>query len=237
MAALQTSQKPTQSKASERGFIDRIAEAALYLDQNRSLVYGVLGGIVVLGLAIAGYAYYINQQQAEAERMLAQIVRTYELGNYQEALDGTDGRMGLTAIADEYGGTQAGNLATFYAADALYRLEEYDRALTYYQQYEKDSDLFGASALAAEAAIYENQDQFQQAAETYEEAADLYESSVTTPLYLLNAGRAYMTLGDFESARRVLERVGADYPESAQAAEAEFVLARVKAMQAAQGGS
>src|SRR5690606_17436511 len=94
-------------------------------------------------------------------------------------------------IADEYGSTDAGNLARFYAADALFRLGEYDRALEYFRKYDEDDGLIGASAIAGEAAIRENKGEYEAAGDLYRRAALHYENELRSPEYLLQAARAY----------------------------------------------
>lgn len=232
MSALKTPQKTSKrQELRQDSIVTLYAKAWMFYEENRNVVYGALAGLVALALAIAGYAYYQTQQQEQAQQQLARIVTTYEQGSYQQALDGTAETLGLLEIADEYGSTQAGNLATFYAADALYRLGEYDRALTYFQQFDKTDDLIGASALAAEAAIYETQDDFAAAAEHYQEAANQFESDLTTPRYLMDAGRAYAEAGNFEEALEVYQTIQEDYPESEQAQNVERYIAQARAQQ------
>ncbi|PSQ66424.1 MAG: hypothetical protein BRD32_02675, partial [Bacteroidetes bacterium QH_2_64_74] len=156
------------------------------------------------------------------------ILPVYEQGKYQQALDGTGDQAGLLTIADNYSNTDAGNLATFYAANALYRLEEYDRARTYFQRFEKEQDFLGASAFAAQAAIQENKGSLQEAAELYEQAASQYENKLTAPRYLLNAGQAYEEAGQYEAAMDAYQRIQEEYPESDQATKAEQYRARAE---------
>lgn len=234
MSALKTSQQKASSRKELRE--DRIvtlyAKAWMFFDENRTLVYGALAGLVVLVLAVVGYVFYHNQQQVEAERLLAQGVRTYEQGSYREALEGAGATPGLLAIADDYGSTRAGNLATYYAADALYRLGEYDRALEYFRAFEKDEDFLGASALAAQAAIHANREEFSRAAELYLEAAEQFENTLTSPQYLLSAGQAYEEAGNFEAALSAYERIEEEYPDSDEAQDIGRYLARARAKQA-----
>ncbi len=146
-------------------FITFFARAWGFFDRNRTLTYGLLAGLVVLILLGIGYAYYHNQQQEEAQQRLGAIISVYESGNYQAALEGTGGQMGLLEIAEAYGRTQAGNLATFYAADALYQPGEYDRALTLFEAFDEEENLLGAAALAGVAAVYENREGYEEAAQ------------------------------------------------------------------------
>jgi tetratricopeptide (TPR) repeat protein len=187
---------------------------------------------VLLAAGVVGYLYYQTQQQAAAEQDLARIVRTYEQGSYQAALDGTGNAMGLLAISDNYSGTQAGNLATYYAADALYRLGEYDRALELFQEYDATEDLIGASALAAQAAIYANRGEFDRAASLYVDAAEQYPNSLTTPKYLMSAGKAHEEAGDYAAAINAYQRIEDEYSESSFAQQAPRYIARAEARQA-----
>lgn len=207
------------------------ARAWEFFDQNRTLVYGALAGLVVLVLAVIGYVLYQNQQGEEAEQHLAQIIGIYEDGSFQEALDGTVDMLGLLEIADEYGRTRAGNLAHFYAADALYRLGEIDRALEHFRAFDAESDFIGASAVAGQAAVHEDREEFERAGELYRRAASLYENPLSTPQYLLSAGRAYELAGRYDDAREVYEEVRDEYPDSESAANIEAYIARAAAKQ------
>jgi len=208
------------------------AKAWLFFEENRTLVFGALVGLVLLAAGVVGYLYYQTQQQAAAEQDLARIVRTYEQGSYQAALDGTGDAMGLLAISDNYSGTQAGNLATYYAADALYRLGEYDRALELFQEYDATEDFIGASALAAQAAIYANRGEFDRAASLYVDAAEQYPNSLTTPKYLMSAGKAHEEAGDYAAAINAYQRIEDEYSESGFAQQAPRYIARAEARQA-----
>jgi len=235
MSALKTSQsKDTSSRKELRE--DRIvtlyAKAWMFFDENRNLVYAGLAGLGLLMVGIAGYVYYQSQQQAEAEELLAQVARTYEQGRYREALEGTGNAQGLLAIAENYGSTQAGNLATYYAADALYRLGEYDRALELFRDFEKTDDFIGASAYAAQAAIHETRSEYEEAAALYQQAAEQFPNSLTTPKYMIDAGQALEEAGDFDAAVAMYERVDAEYADSEPAQDVPRYIARARAKQA-----
>ena len=205
------------------------ARAWNFFDKHRRAVYGGLAALVLLVVLGVAYTVYQNQQGEEARRLLGEVIGLYEQGNYQAALSGTGQVVGLQQIADEYGGSQAGNLARFYAADALYQLGEYDRALEYYQAFDKEENLLGASAYAGEAAIYENQENYEQAGERYEQAALFYANDVTSPEYLLYAGQAYEEAGAFQQAREAYQMINDRYPESQEAQQVDMYLARLEA--------
>ncbi len=205
------------------------AKAWGFFDQNRGLVLGILGGLGVLVLLVVAYTFYQKNQEQKAQELLATAVAPYEAGNYRAALDGADGKAGLLALADDYGRTSAGNMAAFYAADALFRLGEYDRALQYFGDFDKDENLIGASALAGEAAVYESKKEFKRAGDLYKEAALFFEADLTSPQYLLSAGNAYEQAGAFDAAREAYNEVKERFPESSAAEGVDFYLARIDA--------
>jgi len=234
MTALKTPEKTSRrQELRQNKLVELYGRLLLLYEEHRQLVYGLGIGLIALILAVPGYVYYQQQRAAEANQMLGRILPTYEQGNYQQALEGTGQQAGLLTIADEYDGTDAGNLAAFYAASALYEQEAYDRALEYFQQFDKGTDYIGASAYAAEAAIYETRGSYEQAAARYEQAAEHYPNEMTAPRYLIEAGQAYEDAGNYEAAEQAYQRVKEEYPESTEATEADRYLARVRARQAA----
>lgn len=239
MAALKTPEKKTSRRQELRQniFVDLYARALLFYEEYRSVAQGIGVGLVVLLLAVPGYLYYQQQQQEVANEKLGQILPVYEQQNYQRALEGSGEQAGLVAIAREYSGTEAGNLAAFYAGNALYQRGEYDRALSYFQQFEKARTFIGASAYAAQAAIQENKGNFARAGALYEQAADQYDNKLTAPRYLLSAGQAYEEAGQYADAVTLYERIQEDYPESSQASEAERYHARAKVRQGSAAAS
>jgi tetratricopeptide (TPR) repeat protein len=62
----------------------------------------------------------------------------------------------------------------------------------------------------------------------YVEAYEADENDFTTPLYLWKAGLVYESLGQYENAVAVYERIEADYPESRQAQSIVGVIPALK---------
>lgn len=205
------------------------AKAWAFFNDNRMLVYGILAGLVLVVLGIVGYVFMQAQRGEQAQVLLGNVIPVYEQGNYQAALDGIETGPGLLEIADEYGGSDAGNLAHYYAADALFRLGRYDEALDHFEEYEKAENLVGASALAGEAAIYEVKGDYERAGDLYRRAAYLFENEITSPEYLLQAGQAYEEAGAYDEALEAYETITADFPESSLASGIDFYTARVRA--------
>ena len=201
------------------------ARAIDFFENNRNLVYGILGGIVLVAALIVGWNWNQANRNETALSEMAEAVRQYEAGSYQASLDGDISFTGLLDVVDQYGGTASGNLAKFYAADALFRTGNMDQALELFEDYNKEADYIGASAFAGEAAIHELKGDNSRAGDLYMRAANVFKSDITSPMYLSRAARAYESAGETNDAVGALEAIQDDYPDSQVARNVEFRLA------------
>ena len=222
-------EKSKRQELREDRLVTLYARSWAFYDENKNLVIGGLIAFLALIVLVIGYFVYQHQQQQEAEEHLARIISVYERGDYEQALQGTGDRLGLIDISEQYGRTRSGNLATYYAADSYYRLDQYEEALEFFSRYSKDRDLLGASAIAAEASIFEDQDDFEEAGDRYRRAATFYESEATSPGYLLQSGRAYEAAGLYDRALDSYQMIRDDFPGTPEYEEVEEHIARAEA--------
>lgn len=201
----------------------------LYEKYRNFLIGGAIGVLVLIFVGI-GYGFYSQTQSRKASEMLGAVVRVYEQGQFRQALDGDGTRPGLREIADRYGRSPDGNLARFYAADALYRLGDADEALTFFRRYKKGEDYIGASAYAGEAAILEDRGEVARAGALYERAASSFKNALTSPEYLLGAARSYEAAGTYDKARSAYERIREEYGETPAAQTVEVLIARLETL-------
>lgn len=112
--------------------LDRTAlNMELFLEKNAKAI-GIVIGIVVL--AALGYFAYIklivDPKSDQALKEMVTAERLFEQDSIGQALNGSKGSyMGLQQIVDEYGNTDAGNLAKLKAGVAYYKLGDYTTAI------------------------------------------------------------------------------------------------------------
>lgn len=198
-------------------------------ENNRQAVIVAGASVLAVILLTMGWNWYQGNRNDQALSEMAEAVRLYEAGSFQAALDGDVSFLGLMDVVDSYGGTASGNLARFYAADALFRTGDLESALEMFESYSKGNDYIGASAFAGEAAIHETQGNHERAGDLYMRAANVYSSDITSPMYLSNAARAYTAAGSTGDAIDALEMIQNDYPDSQAARSVEFKLAKLQA--------
>jgi hypothetical protein len=68
---------------------------------------------------------------------------------YKLSLNGSEGKFGFIKIADEYSGTDAGNLANYYAGMAYLNTGKYNEAIDYLNKFKSDDIVLSGLATGA----------------------------------------------------------------------------------------
>lgn len=223
----------THNELREDQLQSAVAESSIFFEEHKTTLIAVIVGVLVLAAAIIGWRVWQSKKSVEGQQLLGSAIALYESGNYRSALDGTDTTPGLTEIANDFGGA-TGEQARFLAADAHFRLGEYDEALALFEDYDGDG-LLAASALAGQAAVHEQKGDNARAGALYREAATSFDSPASTPRYYLDAARTFAAAGDAPAAEAALQAVIDDYADSPEAVTAQTELGRVAAQASAVG--
>jgi tetratricopeptide (TPR) repeat protein len=190
---------------------------------NKAVVWGSgIGFILVIGLII-GYFIYTAQQQSEAEVLLGTAEQYLMQGEYERALYGDEDAftLGFVQIADNYGRTNSGNLANYYAAIVYYELDQFEEALSYIERFNPPRGIMGVGPQSLYAVILSELGEHEAAAEKFIEAAFWDENESTTPYNLLEAAISYETIGEYEIAIEQLDIIIDQYADSPIVTEAE----------------
>jgi len=197
-----------------------------WIEKNSKVLFGTLVTIVVVFLAFLGYNQYIvAPNELEASNELA-FPRKY----FDEAatagsgidsllnlgLEGADGRYGFLDIADSYSGTDAGNLANYYAGVSYLQMKQYDKAIEYLSKFDSDDEMLGPVSLGAIGDAFADINQQEDALEYYEKAANKKANDFTTPLFLYKAGQTAMLLENYSKAEQLFTKIKESYPKSDQ---------------------
>jgi len=194
-----------------------------YYEQNKAKVIGAGVGLVLLVGLIIGFFIYSGQQETEAQNLLGIAEEQFMRGNFEVALYGDDDdlTLGFAQIANNYGRTNAGNLATYYAAVSEFELGNYEEALERIKKFDVPRGIVGVAPISLHAIILSELDRYEDAARMYVRAAEWNENSSTTPYNLMEAANAFREAGNNQRAREIAERIVNDYPNSQQATEAK----------------
>jgi TolA-binding protein len=183
---------------------------------------------------VAGTWWYISRQKTNNETASAKLgsVFSYVDNNqYQIAIDGIPERKitGLKSIVDEYGGTDAGNTARFYLANAYFQLGKYDEALNHFEDFSPKESYLAVSRLAGIAGCYEAKGEYENAAENFEKASVSYPKDVDAAENMNNAANNFMLAGKNERALDLFKKLKKEYPTTQFARDADRYIARLSA--------
>ncbi len=201
-----------------------------FVKKNKSTLLGVFAAIAAI--VVAGFLYYNYRttQTQEARNAMFQAVYYFEQDSLNKALNGDGQYKGLLAVADEYSGTDAGNLANFYAGVALLKDGKFAEAQQHLEEFESDDYLLQARAysLIGDALLEQNKNK--EAADQYVKAANHKSNEQFSPQYLMKAGVAYETDNNYKAAVEVYDRIIKEFVTAAEVNDAKKYKARAEAL-------
>lgn len=207
---------------------DRLSQSEDFVKKNKSKLLGVF--IAIAAVVVAGFLYYNyrSTQNVEAQNAMFQAVYYFEADSLSKALNGDGQNAGLLEIADEYGSTDAGNLANLYAGTALLKQGEYAKAVDYLKAFESEDYLLQARAYSLTGDALLEQGQNGEAADMYVKAANYNANPFFSPQYLMKAGIAYEAANNYASAAEMYNKIITDYVASSEVTDAKKYKARAE---------
>lgn len=205
-----------------------VSKSEAFLTKNKNAIVGGIVAVVVIIAAVFCYNNYVKApKELKASEALYQAEQYFRNGEFEQALNGDDlGAMGFVAVADEFGGTEAGNLANAYAGMALAQLKKYEEAVKYLNDFSADDAMIAPAAMGTLGNCYAQLGQNEKAASTLMEAAALSDSHSLSPIYLLQAGQLYEELGQNDKAVEAYKQIKNKYFNSTQAYDIDKYIER-----------
>jgi len=197
---------------------ETLTRSEQFIINNQKYISIVIGVILVIILGYFGYDRYIVQpktQEAQEQMFVAQ--RFFESDSLDRALYGDGNSLGFIDIVDDYGSTNPGNLANYYAGICFLKKGDFQQAIDYLSDYSGESMMVGPMATGAIGDAYMELGEKDRAAAYYLEAANQNENDFTTPLFLYKAGMAFEIIGKYSDAVDLYTRIKDNYPKSTEA--------------------
>ena len=197
-----------------------------FFENNRKIViYGGIG-LGVLILAVGGYFYYNSGREAEAQKAMFRAERYYEIDSFRLALKGDGYATGLEDIADEYGGTKAGQNAHYLVGMEKLKEGKYQEAIDHLEAFHIKSPIIYPLALGGIGDAYSQLKDYDAAAKYYIKAATFSENQFTTPRFYKKAGLTYEKLGEYGKAYEAYNKIKGKYEQAREAVDIDKYVAR-----------
>ena len=204
-----------------------------FVAKNQKIILGVVGAIAFLTVGYLAYQKFIaapKEDETSTEMFVAQ--QNFQKATdgvasdslYKLALNGSEGKFGFVKIADEYSGTDAGNLANYYAGIAFLNTEKYAEAIEYLGKFKSDDIVLSALAKGAIGDAYSQNNQPKEALENYVKAAEANKNDFTTPRFLLKAGKTALAMGNKADALKYFTDIKDNFDASPEAATIDALI-------------
>jgi len=229
--------KVDEKDSATAGVFSKLDETASktedWVARNQKIIIGLVAGVAIFTVGYLAYQKFIatpKQDEAANEMFVAQ--QNFQKATdgvasdslYKLSLNGSEGKFGFVKIADEYSGTDAGNLANYYAGMAYLNTGKYAEAIDFLSKFNSEDIVLNAMAKGAIGDAYSQQNKPKEALENYVKAAEANKNDFTTPRFLLKAGKTALALGNKEEALKYFTDIKDNYDASPEAASVDVLI-------------
>ena len=189
---------------------------AFVIKYKKQIITACIAVVVVVGGTLAYIYGYSKPRENKAQEMLGIVMQQYVMAqDYEKALKGERKTMGLLKIADQYGSTDAGNLAKYEAGLCYYQTGKTKEAIKYLEDFDtKGDNTVSAQALFALANCYAADKQADKAVETFKKAAKATDVPALCAEYLFQAGIILESQKKNDEALAIYQQIKSDYPSA-----------------------
>jgi len=188
---------------------------------------------VLIILAVGGwygYREFVNKpRENKAVEAMFRAEEYYRMDSISKALNGDGQSWGFLRVIDKYGGTEAGNLARFYAGSCYIKLNDNENAVKQLKKFDTGAKLIQARAYKLLGDAYADLGKNSDALASYKKAARHFEKDeFNSAEYLFTAAYfADRVMKDSKEAIALYKEVREKYPNSQQAREVDNNLAQL----------
>jgi tetratricopeptide (TPR) repeat protein len=210
------------------------SKAEEWVAKNQKYIFGFVGAVALITVGYLVYNRFMiepKQEEAANEMFLAQE-------NFQKALDakedkdslfnvalnGADAKYGFLQIIEKYSGTDAANLANYYAGISYLNIGDNTNAIKYLAEFKSDDLILSALAQGAIGDSFAQKNQSKEALEYYEKAALMSDNEITAPRFLYKAGQTALMMNDKAKALGFFTKLKDNYSNTTEARNVEGLI-------------
>lgn len=192
-----------------------------FFEQYKNLIFGLIGGILLLIVGLYWYVQSSGQKNEEAQVELYKANVEFKRDSFQLALNGRNipgqasNFIGYTGIIEDYSGTDAANLAHYYAGIATLQLGQPQLALDFLTNFSGE-ELMQTQAYTLIGDAHSELQQMDEALSAYDKAAANTDNMSLAMYAKWKAARLLEFQGNVEEAKQYLQDIMDKDPETAE---------------------
>lgn len=208
-----------------------VSQSEQFIENNsKKIIYAIIAITLVVG-AILGFKYgYLIPQEKKAAAAMFKGEQYFAKDSFALALNGNGADYeGFEAIINQYGSTDAGNLAKAYAGICYYKMGDNQKAVDLLKSFKGKENMISPSILGLIGDCYVNMGNVKEGVSYFEKAAKEADNEVISPIYLKKAGIAYENLKEFDKAVQAYNTIKEKYYTSVEAGDIDKFITRASA--------
>ncbi|MDA0780069.1 MAG: tetratricopeptide repeat protein [Bacteroidetes bacterium] len=212
--------------------------AEAWVARYQNYILTGIGAIVVIVLAYLAYmSFVLKPLNEESTNAMAQAQSYFKQGMQDPtvqdslfvlALEGDGVAPGFVEIIENYGRSDAGQLATYNAGMISLQQGDFDQAIAYLDNFSTADPLLGALALGGIGDAFTELNQLEDALGYYQKAASFAENNLTTPRFLLKGAQVALAVDKNSVALDLLENLKENYASAPEASKVAVLSAQAK---------
>ncbi len=161
--------------------IETLNKSEAFFNKNKKAILTCLIALVLIVVGVIAYNNYVDSRNEKASTVMAKCQDLFAAQDFDKALKGDSiGTPGFIQIASDYSGTKAGNLANLYAGLCYAKLDKWEEAVKYFDQFSPKSDMMvSPMSVIAMGDAYANVKQLDKAVDSYKKAAKMADGPTT----------------------------------------------------------
>jgi tetratricopeptide (TPR) repeat protein len=196
-------------------------------DHQTKMIYGI--GIIVLIVVsyLAFTRFYMKPRENEAKSQMYKAEQYFEKDSFNLALNGDGNYLGFLDIIDDYSITPQAKLARYYAGLSYLYLGQFDDAIDYLDGFKTKDIILKPVALGSLGDAYLEKGEESKALNQYDKAISASDNEMSTPFYLMKAGKLSEKLNKPEKALEYYTKIKEKYPSTNEGRAVDKYIARI----------
>lgn len=205
-----------------------VSRSEQFIENNsKKIIYGIIAIALVVAAVLGIKHGYLIPQEKKASAALFKGEQYFARDSFALALNGNGADFeGFEGIIDQYGSTDAGNLAKAYAGICYYKMGDTQKALDMLKSFSASDNMVSPAITGLIGDCYVNMGDVKQGISYFEKAAKQADNEVISPVYLKKAGIAYESLKQYKDAVKAYSTIKDKYYTSMEAGDIDKYITR-----------
>lgn len=186
---------------------------AFFVKYQKTVIAAIVAFVIIVTGVVLYKTYVSGPNEVKASTAIAKGQELFMAGDYQKALNGDSVNFkGFVKLADEYSSTAAGNLANLYAGLCSAKLNKWEDAAKYLENFDgADDQMISPAAEGALGNVYAHLNQLDNAVSHLKKAAEKADNNSLSPTFLIQAGEILESQGKNDEALKLYQEVKEKY--------------------------